>query len=122
MTNKQGPARSAGALLVHLNARSMLLEMSELRIIASNYHCFNNYFEDVISKLPPDSEVIIMGDMNMCSVRKESMYNKGRSIRFSGGGRKFSEKKFPRHEGEKKIAPVRGRKKKFILMFGANFF
>ena len=36
-----------------------------------DYHCFINYFEDVedvISKLPPDSEVIIMGDMNMCVV------------------------------------------------------
>ena len=41
-----------------------------------DYHCFNNYFEDVISKLPSDFEVIIMGDMNMCSIRKEPMYKK----------------------------------------------
>ena len=58
-----------------------LLPMSKSFIIGTCYRSqiqseadFTNKLDNVLTKLPNDSDVIILGDMNMCSIRFDAYY------------------------------------------------
>ena len=61
----------------------ILLPMSKPFIIGICYRSqiqseadFTNKLDNVLTKLPNDSDVIILGDMNMCSIRFDAYYKK----------------------------------------------